>query len=138
MNGIGKAADAALALVAAAVSAAALAADSFVTFQTEGPDRYADGALVMNCERYALVWSPDGVFALAFRPTFKDGATQTPAQWLEAAVAAKLVKVVASPTLSGLYAESAKEIDLGDLKASYDEASGAVTFSLTLAVIQSG
>ena len=91
---------------------------------------------VTAVEMTAIRGVGDGGFALAFRPTFKDGATQTPAQWLEAAVAANLVKVVASPTLAGLYTESAKEIDLGDLKASYDEASGAVTFSLTLEQMQ--
>lgn len=36
--------------------------DSLVTFSTVGPDRYADGSLVMDGECYALVWSNDGVF----------------------------------------------------------------------------
>ena len=36
--------------------------DAVVTFSTRGPDRYADGATVMDGECYALVWSADGVF----------------------------------------------------------------------------
>ena len=36
--------------------------DVVVTFSTRGPDRYADGATVMDGECYALVWSADGVF----------------------------------------------------------------------------
>ena len=31
-----------------------------VSFSTVGPDRYADGEFVLENERYALVWTPDG------------------------------------------------------------------------------
>ena len=51
---------AALALAAAMTATAGV--DVFVTFHTEGPDRYADGSPVLNGERYALVWSKNGVF----------------------------------------------------------------------------
>ena len=33
-----------------------------ITFSTQGPDKYADGSLVLDGECYALVWSSDGVF----------------------------------------------------------------------------
>lgn len=46
--------------IAAAMTAAGV--DVFVTFHTKGPDKYADGSPVLCHERYALVWSPDGVF----------------------------------------------------------------------------
>ena len=36
--------------------------DAIVSFSTRGPDRYADGTIVMDGECYALVWSTDGVF----------------------------------------------------------------------------
>ena len=52
----------AAALTFAAATTATAGVDVFVTFHTKGPDRYADGSLVMNSERYALVWSKDGVF----------------------------------------------------------------------------
>ena len=51
-----------LALALAAATTATAGVDVFVTFHTKGPDRYADGSPVMNGERYALVWSRDGVF----------------------------------------------------------------------------
>lgn len=49
-------------LALAASMTATAGVDVFVTFHTEGPDRYADGSPVLNGERYALVWSRDGVF----------------------------------------------------------------------------
>jgi len=36
--------------------------DTMVCFSTRGPDRYADGTIVADGERYALVWSEDGIF----------------------------------------------------------------------------
>ncbi len=36
--------------------------DALVAFSTKGPDRYADGSVVLDGEAYALVWSKDGVF----------------------------------------------------------------------------
>jgi hypothetical protein len=36
--------------------------DSCVSFSTQGPDRYADGCVVLDGECYALVWSADGEF----------------------------------------------------------------------------
>ena len=47
------------------IAAAAFAnsvGDARLSFSTKGPDRYADGAVVMDGEAYALVWSPDGNF----------------------------------------------------------------------------
>ena len=49
-------------LALAAAMTATAGVDVFVTFHTKGPDRYADGSPVLNGERYALVWSRDGVF----------------------------------------------------------------------------
>jgi len=47
---------------AAAVSATAFAGMNNVTilFSTPGPDTYSDGTPVLNGERYALVWTPNG------------------------------------------------------------------------------
>ena len=36
--------------------------DARLSFSTKGPDRYADGSVVMDGECYALVWSKDGKF----------------------------------------------------------------------------
>lgn len=38
------------------------AANTLISFSTTGPDKYADGAVVLNGEWYALVWSSDGNF----------------------------------------------------------------------------
>lgn len=51
--------------VAFAMAGAAVfadAANTLVYFSTKGPDTYADGATVLDGERYALVWSADGNF----------------------------------------------------------------------------
>lgn len=37
-------------------------ADACLSFYTKGPDRYADGSVVLDGECYALVWSKDGEF----------------------------------------------------------------------------
>lgn len=56
-------------LAAAAVlsSAAAFSAanDAMVSFSTKGPDKYADGATVLDGECYALVWTAPGSAGLA-------------------------------------------------------------------------
>ena len=53
-------------VAAASVMAAALAwadaANVLVTFSTKGPDRYADGRVVLDGERYALVWTAGEAF----------------------------------------------------------------------------
>ncbi len=51
-----------LAVCVCAVAATAFAAveDMVLTFSSTGPDRYADGTVVMDGERYALVWQPAG------------------------------------------------------------------------------
>ena len=36
--------------------------DARIAFSTQGPDRYADGSVVLDGECYALVWSKDGEF----------------------------------------------------------------------------
>jgi hypothetical protein len=36
--------------------------DARLSFRTTGPDRYADGTVVLDGECYALVWSKDGDF----------------------------------------------------------------------------
>ena len=46
----------------AAVSFANSVGDARLSFSTKGPDRYADGSVVMDGECYALVWSKDGTF----------------------------------------------------------------------------
>ena len=43
----------------AATAAFSAANDVLVTFSTPGPDKYADGTVVMDGERYALVYSAD-------------------------------------------------------------------------------
>lgn len=49
-------------LVAACAGMAAMASmnDALLTFSTPGPDRYADGSVVLDGECYALVWTKDG------------------------------------------------------------------------------
>lgn len=49
-------------LLTASLFAAVAPNASTITFATEGPDTYADGATVLDNECYALVWSADGVF----------------------------------------------------------------------------
>ena len=44
------------------VAFASGADDARVSFRTKGPDRYADGSVVVDGECYALVWSNDGIF----------------------------------------------------------------------------
>lgn len=50
------------AISAMACGAFADAANVLISFSTPGPDLYADGATVLDGERYVLVWSADGVF----------------------------------------------------------------------------
>lgn len=50
------------ALAMASIGAFADAANVLIMFSTPGPDKYADGATVLDGERYALVWSADGNF----------------------------------------------------------------------------
>ena len=40
--------------------------DRLLRFSTPGPDRYADGSLVLDGECYALVWSPKGTAFAGF------------------------------------------------------------------------
>lgn len=49
-------------LAAGALFAVPVPSTSFITFSTQGPDKYADGSVVADGEAYALVWSKDGVF----------------------------------------------------------------------------
>lgn len=51
-----------LSLGVAAVAFANSVGDARISFSTKGPDRYADGSVVMDGECYALVWSSDGKF----------------------------------------------------------------------------
>ena len=51
-----------LSLGVAAVAFANSLGDARISFSTKGPDRYADGSVVMDGECYALVWSSDGKF----------------------------------------------------------------------------
>lgn len=51
-----------LTLGIAAVAFANSVGDARISFSTKGPDRYADGSVVMDGECYALVWSNDGKF----------------------------------------------------------------------------
>ena len=50
--------------VAAAIACGAFAdaANTLITFSTPGPDKYADGKVVEDGERYALVWTADDQF----------------------------------------------------------------------------
>ena len=51
-----------LSLGITAVTFANSLGDARLSFSTKGPDRYADGSVVMDGECYALVWSKDGNF----------------------------------------------------------------------------
>ena len=51
-----------LSLGITAVAFANSLGDARLSFSTKGPDRYADGSIVMDGECYALVWSKDGKF----------------------------------------------------------------------------
>ena len=55
----------ACAVVSAGISLAAQN-DALVTFSTKGPDRYADGEVVLDGERYALVFTPTGSSGAVF------------------------------------------------------------------------
>ena len=46
----------------AGIAAFADASNPLIYFSTQGPDTYSDGTTVLDGERYALVWSEDGVF----------------------------------------------------------------------------
>lgn len=52
-----------LSLAIGSIALAHDVADACISFSTHGPDRYADGTVVLDGECYALVWSPDGVFS---------------------------------------------------------------------------
>lgn len=49
-------------LAAGALFAVPVPSTGFITFSTQGPDKYADDSVVMDGEAYALVWSADGAF----------------------------------------------------------------------------
>ena len=51
-----------LSIGVATVAFANSVGDARISFSTKGPDRYADGSVVMDGECYALVWSSDGKF----------------------------------------------------------------------------
>ena len=51
-----------LSLGITAVTFANSLGDARLSFSTKGPDRYADGSIVLDGECYALVWSQDGNF----------------------------------------------------------------------------
>ena len=50
-----------ISMIAVAMSLAAFAAanDALIKFSSKGPDKYADGATVLDGEYYALCWSKD-------------------------------------------------------------------------------
>ena len=67
-----------LAVFAALVAAAAFAGtdDLLITFSTPGPDKYADGSVVLDGESYALVWTPNAggdSCTVLLAPFAKDG-----------------------------------------------------------------
>ncbi len=67
-----------IAALAALVSVAAFAGtdDLVITFSTPGPDKYADGSVVLDGESYALVWTPNAggdSLAVLLAPFAKDG-----------------------------------------------------------------
>ena len=57
-----------------------------VTFSTQGPDKYADGATVVDGECYALVWTPEGA---EFAGINADGSAVAPSKVAIAAPVAK-------------------------------------------------
>ena len=101
-------------LAAAAFASAAFAAanDGLVVFSTKGPDKYADGATVMDGECYALAWTPSG----------SDGvkvAADGTAQGGEIALVAPVAKGGRCPKV--LF-----EVDAADLEAKYKDGSWSV------------
>lgn len=49
-------------LAVGALFAVPVPSTGFITFSTQGPDKYADDSVVKDGEAYALVWSADGAF----------------------------------------------------------------------------
>lgn len=64
----------ALGLLSRAIFAGAID-DVALRFSTPGPDRYADGTIVLDGECYALVWAPDGKSFSGFNA---DGTAASP------------------------------------------------------------
>ena len=67
-----------IAALAVLVSAAVFAGtdDLLITFSTPGPDKYADGSVVLDGESYALVWTPNAggdSLTVLLAPFAKDG-----------------------------------------------------------------
>jgi hypothetical protein len=108
-----------------------------VSFQTTGPDKYADGTTVLDGECYALVWTADGVFeglnvdgscvdpadeVVAALPWAKDGAF--PATMFNIATN---TKYVAGGELAVYLLDTRKFID-GEAKVSGVNAEGKLVF----------
>jgi len=126
--------------VSAIASAFALtAAEEYasVSFQTTGPDKYADGETVLDGECYALVWTADGVFeglnvdgtcvdpadeVVVALPWAKDGAF--PATQFNIATD---TKYVASGELAIYLLDTRKFVD-GEAKVSGVNAEGKLVF----------
>ncbi len=96
-----------LSIVAAMAAGAAMAAanDVLITFSTPGPDKYADGSVVKDGERYALCWSQDfanfkikadgtaeGGAVVLKAPVAKDGKCPTTVFEVDAGLAAEKYK----------------------------------------------
>ena len=123
----------------AMVCAFALTAAEYasVSFQTTGPDKYADGETVLDGECYALVWTADGVFeglnvdgtcvdsadeVVVALPWAKDGAF--PATMFNIATDSKYV---AGGELAIYLLDTRKFVD-GEAKVTGVNAAGKLTF----------
>ena len=78
-----------------------------------------------------LAFGEDSSVSFEFEPTLKDGASMDGTDWFSAAKASGLLKARAATTLEALDSASATILDLDDLGAVFDPATGKVTFSLT-------
>lgn len=75
-----------IAVFATVLATAVFAEDYVLTFSTLGPDKYADGATVLDGEKYALVWTPEGAEFAGFN---LDGSAVAPSKVVIAAPVAK-------------------------------------------------
>ena len=101
-------------LAAAAIAGAALAAqnDALVSFSTKGPDKYADGATVIDGECYALVWTAPGSAGL----TVAADGTATGGE----------IVLVAPVAKGGKCPKVVFEVDAGDMAKKYRGGSWSV------------
>ena len=124
------------ALVCAALlggsAAAAVSEDAgIIGFSTKGPDRYADGTIVLDGEVYALVWTRSGTAFAGFNvdgtPVDRDNASVLYAAPLAKGGRCESIKFVVDPLiLKGWLANGVLSLHLLDTRAWAADGTAAV------------